>query len=365
MKKLFLLGIIVSSISSQAQVTNPAMLDTASSIHLGKISVGAYVDTYVGADINEYKSGNRPYFVSSARRKELNINLAYISLHYHSERVHLRVIPGFGTYMAANYAAEPPELRFIVEAVAGVCISKKKQIWIDAGIMGSPFTNESAISKDHLMYTRSLAAEYVPYYLSGVKLSLPLNKKLTLYLYGLNGWQKINLNQYGGAGATQLEFKINDKMLLNWNAYIGNERTSTTDDKRLRFFSDVYWIYNNKKFSATSCAYIGIQQYSDIADKVWWQANFIARYRFHQLFSLSGRMEYFNDPGKVMITPVTNVKGAGILSAGLSACFHIDEHALVRLEGRYFNATEKIYRNQNAEPINKSIMLVANITAWF
>ncbi len=365
MKKIILLGIIVSALSSKAQVINPAILDTASSIHLGKISIGAYVDTYFGADVNEYKSGNRPYFVSSARRKELNINLAYISLHYHSDRVHLRVIPGFGTYMSANYAAEPAGLRFLVEANAGVCLSKKKGIWFDAGIMGSPFTNESAISKDHLMYTRSLAAEYVPYYLSGVKLTLPLNKKLTLYLYGLNGWQKINLNQYGGAGATQLELKINDKMLINWNTYIGNERATATDTKRMRFFTDIFWVYNYKKFSVTSCAYLGQQWYYKNENKLWAQSNFIARYRFCDLFSLSGRVEYFYDPQKEMIVPVTNVKGGSIYSAGLSACFHIDEHALVRLEGRYFNATQKIYRNQNDEPINQSIMMVANITAWF
>ncbi|NJN00112.1 MAG: outer membrane beta-barrel protein, partial [Phormidesmis sp. RL_2_1] len=50
---------------------------------------------------------------------------------------------------------------------------KNKQIWLDAGVFGSPYTNESAISKDHLMYTRSFAPEYVPYYLAGVKLSVP------------------------------------------------------------------------------------------------------------------------------------------------------------------------------------------------
>lgn len=341
------------------------MLDTSASVRLGKFSLGAYVDAYFAADINEYKSGNRPYFVSSARRKEVNINLAFIDVRYNGERVRLRVTPGFGTYMAANYAAEPAELRFLVEANVGVCLSKKRGIWLDAGILGSPYTNESAVSKDHLMYSRSLSAEYVPYYLSGIKFTLPVSKKITVYLYGLNGWQKIRVGEYAGTAGTQLEIKLNDKMLLNWNTYIGNERTSSVDTKRMRYFSDVYWIYNHKKFSATSCAYIGLQNYADKSSNLWWQANFIARYRFHQIFSIAARTEYFSDPDQVMIVPVNNVGGAGIFSAGLSTCFYIDEHALVRLEGRYFNATEKIYNNQNSEAINQSIMLVANITAWF
>ncbi len=366
LKKVFLFGIILTVFNSTtAQVVNPAMLDTSASVHLGKITIGAYVDAYFGADVNEYKSGNRPYFVSSARRKEVNINLALIHLHYNGNRVRLHLAPGFGTYMAANYANEPAGLRNLVEANAGVCLSQKRGIWLDAGVLGSPYTNESAISKDHLMYSRSLSAEYVPYYLSGVKLTLPLNNKLTLYLYGLNGWQKIATEQYAGSGGTQLEYKINNNLLVNWNTYVGNERNNSVDTKRMRYFTDVYWIYNRNKFSATSCAYIGLQNYADKSSNIWWQANFIARYRFHQLFSLSARAEYFSDPDQVMIVPVNNVPGSSIFSGGLSACFHIDEHALVRFEGRYFNATEKIYNNQNSEAINQSIMLVANITAWF
>ncbi|MGE0635092.1 MAG: outer membrane beta-barrel protein [Bacteroidia bacterium] len=367
MKKLFLLGIILFSANVIAQVVNPAMLDTSASVRLGKFSLGAYVDAYFSADINEYKSGNRPYFVSSARRKEVNINLAFIDVRYNAERVRLHITPGFGTYMAANYAAEPAELRFLVEANAGVCLSKKHGIWLDAGILGSPYTNESAISKDHLMYSRSLSAEYVPYYLSGFKFTLPVSKKITLYLYGLNGWQKIRVGKESGALGTQLEFKLNDKMLLNWNTFLGNEQSTDDDPKRMRLFTDIYWVYNHKKFSATSCAYIGMQQYADRSKKIWWQTNFIARYRFVPQFSLSGRVELFSDPQQEMIIPnqLFSVYRGNIFSGGLCANIHIDEHALIRFEGRYFNASENIYRNQNSEAINQSIMVVANITAWF
>ncbi|MCG3167858.1 MAG: hypothetical protein POELPBGB_03657 [Bacteroidia bacterium] len=368
MKKLFLFGIILFTIPVSAQVVNPAMLDTSASVRLGKFSLGAYVDAYFSADINEYKSGNRPYFVSSARRKEFNINLAFIDVRYSGDRVRLHLTPGFGTYMAANYAAEPAELRYLVEANAGVCLSKSKGIWIDAGILGSPYTNESAVSKDHLMYSRSLSAEYVPYYLSGVKFTFPLSKKITLFLYGLNGWQKIRISKESGALGTQLEFKLNDRMLLNWNTFTGNEQSSDDDPRRIRLFTDIYWIYNYKKFSATSCAYIGMQQYANGSEKIWWQANFIARYRFVNLFSLAARLEIFSDPWQEMIIPSGNFSGVyngRISSVGLCANFHIDEHALIRFEGRYFNAGEKIYNTYNGSSTNQSISLFANLTAWF
>lgn len=368
MKKLFLFGIILFTFPASAQVVNPAMLDTSASVRLGKFSLGAYVDAYFSADINEYKSGNRPYFVSSARRKEFNINLAFMDVRYSGERVRLHITPAFGTYMTSNYAAEPAELRYLVEANAGVCLSKKKAIWLDAGILGSPYTNESAISKDHLMYSRSLAAEYVPYYLSGVKFTFPLTKKITLFLYGLNGWQKIKISNEGGAVGTQLEIKLNDKMLLNWNTYTGNEQSTDDDPRRLRLFTDIYWVYNHKKISATSCAYIGMQQYKNGSEKIWWQANFIARYRFVNLFSLAARTEIFNDPWQEMIIPPGNYYGVykgSIFSGGLCATFHVDEHALIRIEGRYFNASEKIYTTNSGIPTNQSLSLFANLTTWF
>ena len=42
-----------------------------------------------------------------------------------------------GTYMNANYAAEPGVLKNIYEANAGVKISNNKNIWVDAGILPS------------------------------------------------------------------------------------------------------------------------------------------------------------------------------------------------------------------------------------
>ncbi|MBK9192094.1 MAG: outer membrane beta-barrel protein [Crocinitomicaceae bacterium] len=160
-----------------AQVTNTATLDTTGGQQIGNTSIGAYLDAYFGYDFNEPAGKDVPLFVSSARHNEFNINLAFIDFRYNSENFRARVVPAFGTYMNSNYASEPGTLRNLLEANTGFRISKKKNIWIDAGILGSPYTNESAISKDHLMYTRSLAPEYVPYYLCGIKTSFPLGKK--------------------------------------------------------------------------------------------------------------------------------------------------------------------------------------------
>lgn len=111
------------------------------------------------------------------RNNELNVNLAFIDLRYRTDNFRARLIPGFGSYVNANYTNENGTLKNIIESSVGFKLFKNKNIWADVGILGSPYTNESAISKDHLMYTRSFAPEYVPYYLSGVKFTVPLYQK--------------------------------------------------------------------------------------------------------------------------------------------------------------------------------------------
>jgi hypothetical protein len=221
MKSLIIIfALSFSALIASAQVVNTATMDTIGFAYQGKITVEGYIDTYYAYNFNKPAGKNQPYFVSMARDREVNINLAYIDVKYSSSRLRARFVPGFGTYINANYAAEKGSLKNIVEGSIGIRLWPKKNIWVDAGVFGSPYTNESAISKDHLAYTRSLAAEYVPYYLTGVKLTIPLAAKVNAYLYLLNGWQQIQDQNDKLSVGTQLEYRPNEYLLLNWNTYI-------------------------------------------------------------------------------------------------------------------------------------------------
>ncbi|MBI3135172.1 MAG: porin [Bacteroidetes bacterium] len=355
--------------SLNAQVVNTATLDTTGGQQIGNTSIGAYLDLYYGYNTNQPAGANIPYFVTSSRHNEFSINLAYIDIRYQSENTRVRIVPGFGTYVNANYVNEPGSLKNLIEANAGIRLSKKKKIWLDVGILGSPYTNESAISKDHLMYTRSLAPEYVPYYLSGAKLSVPLNKKLNAFLYILNGWQQIQDNNNGNSVGTQLEYRPNEKHLFNWDTYVGDERSIYNPFNRVRYFTDIYWLYNaGKKWSFTSCIYVGRQDQKTNqnvrSSHYWWQANFIASYAFTSKFFLSGRLEYFADPDQ-MIIKVIGPKGFEGGSAGLNLNYRITEKSLFRLEGRHFFTTENQFVNHANTLTNQMSWLIGNITIWF
>ncbi len=365
MKKLSLLFFItLYSPLVWSQVINTATMDTTDFRFNGKVTLEGYLDTYYAYDFNKPPSGNRPYFVSMARHNEISINLAYIGIKYTSSRLRGRFVPGFGSYINANYANEPLTFKNIVEASAGVKLWNNKNIWMDVGVFGSPYTNESAISKDHLAYTRSFAPEYVPYYLSGVKLSFPLSPKLNGSFYLLNGWQQIqDVNQNKSIG-TQLEYRPTNWLLLNWNTYVGNEQSSNHTEFGTRYFTDLFFIYSKGKWSATGCYYIGLQERSNMKNGYWWQANIIGRYDITNKLSVTGRLEYLDDPDQVIITPITNASHFNSYSSSLGLNFKVAGNIYFRAEGRTFFSNKEVYE-RDGSPVKNSNLLTTNITLWF
>lgn len=368
-KQLLLFFVLFFTNLLLGQVTNTATIDTAGSVRIGNITVGGFIDTYYTYNFSNPNDKNIPYLSSAARHNEVNLNLAFLDLRYASKRIRCRFVAGYGTMMITNYANEPIPLKFLVETSIGVKPFKKYDMWIYGGILGSPFTNESFLSKDHLMYSRSLSAENVPYYLTGFKLVFPINDKLNFSLYGLNGWQNIDERNDGKAITTQLEYKPNDNLLFNWNVYIGDEKSDSFPELRTRYFSDIFMIYSKKNLDMTSSIYLGIQQKIDSLNNesfpIWYSANFIARYKFSKTLSLSGRVEYFRDQNNVLQTPATIGKDYHTLGTGLCFNVAIADNFLFRVEGRYFYGLEKIYFNRNGTETNHNGQVSASFAAWF
>jgi len=356
----FILLIIFSffTYNASSQVVNTGFNDTTNVAALGKWSINFYIDTYYGINFRGSNSKPIPYMVSMNQNRQFNINIGTVDIRFQSKNFRARFMPGVGSYMNANYANEKGIGRNIVEASAGILLSKKHNAWLDVGVLGSPYTNESAISKDQLIYTRSFGPEYAPYYLTGAKLSVPINKKINAYLYLISGWQKITIPSNGTAIGTQVEYRPNNKMLLNWNTYFGNEYSIDNPNYGNRYFTDLYLIYTvNKKLSLSSCLYAGIQErYNAANDKKsigWGQINFIGKYNISNSFSISGRIERFIDPQSIMILPTTGIKGFNTSSVALCTNYAINKHFLWRTEFRMFSSKNLVFEDQNGIIVNK------------
>jgi hypothetical protein len=356
MKTKFAALAFVAGFRAAAQIANPGFADSTTGVQIDKVHLSGYLDTYVG--LGPRTAGSMPYMVSSARIGEFNVNLAALDLRYQTDRVRARIMPGWGTYMDANYAPGDPRL---VEASAGFRLKTRREVWIDGGILGSPFTNESAISKDHLMYTRSLAAEYVPYYLSGVKLSYVASTRWNWYAYLVNGWQQVRDQVRGPALVLQSEFRPHTNTLVNGNLYLGREAT-TLGEVGLRSFGDLYVVRQiGSRWRTTADAYVGRQQTTEGAR--WWaQANLIAERRLSASWRGSGRMEYLHDPHNVVVTYGRGYPGFRSASSALGLSKHMD-HGLLRMESRLFYSANDSYPSRGLGKV--AAWGTASYTVWF
>src|SRR5688572_6938366 len=83
----------------------------------GRLTCSGYVEVYYQYDFNKPKNNNRPAFIySHNRHNEFNLNLGFFKLRYDDQKLRANFALAAGTYMNANYAAEPGILKNVYEA---------------------------------------------------------------------------------------------------------------------------------------------------------------------------------------------------------------------------------------------------------
>ncbi|GAB2516058.1 porin [Spirosoma aerophilum] len=321
------------------------------------VTLTGYIEAYYTHDFTAPKtSQERPGFLYNHKRnREVNVNLAYLKGAYVSERVRANLAIQVGTYAQYNYAAEQPLLRNVFEANAGVKLSKTKDLWLDAGIFTSHIGFESAISKDCWTLTRSILAENSPYYLSGARLTYnTANGKWTLLGSVVNGWQHIaRLPGYSGPSlGTQVQYRPNASLTLNWSTFIGSDRPDSL--KQTRFFNNFYAIINPTRTVSAMLGFdIGADRKPVGADGrrtgtgsyVWYSPVAIVRYSASDAIKLAGRVDYYDDKNGVIIATGTP-NGFRTLGYSLNVDYVVLPTALFRIEGKVYDSKDAIFESK-------------------
>ena len=272
------------------------------------VSFGGFVDSYYAYDFGRPPNFDRPFTTQAARHNEFNVNLAYFEAKVSGPRVRGRLALQAGTSVQSNYTGEPaigtvsgPDLsRFIQEAVAGYQIAPS--LWIDGGVFFSHIGEESFISRDNLTYTRSLSAEFTPYYESGVKLTWQATSKLSALVTVVNGWQNISENNQDKAVGTRFDYARSPSTTLSYYNFVGNEAASN----RLRVFNGVgFKSAMTSAFTLQGNFDYGNQQKTLTGSSSWWSTGLIGKLQMTPLVAVSGRVERYQDPDQVIITTGT------------------------------------------------------------
>ncbi|MCS6807507.1 MAG: porin [Bacteroidota bacterium] len=310
------------------------------------LTVSGFIDVYYAIAFAAPPANTRAYTTQPLYHNDVSINFALASLAYTTDCVRGRFAVHVGSYVEANYAAEPPAWRNIFEANAGYRL--QENLWIDAGIFTSHIGAESAISKDNWTYSRSIVAEYSPYYETGVKLTwTPTNAWLVSALV-LNGWQLIRETNSEKSFGTHIQWKPTPHILANWSTYLGNDQPDSSV-RQMRYFSNLYTqIWCNDKLSLLLLFDIGMQEHTlHAAVKQWLGGLILARYGINDSIACTVRCEYYSDPHGIIISTGTpnNFQTFG---ASVNIDITLTKHLLWRLEGRWFASRDPIYPTAHA-----------------
>ncbi len=335
---------------------------------INPLSFSGYLETYYLYDFGNPADHNRPGFVySHNRHNEVNINLGYIKAAYEKDNVRANLALMSGTYSNANLAAEPGVLKNIYEGNIGVKVSKKSNLWIDAGIFSSHIGFESAVSKDCWTLTRSILADNSPYYESGVKLSYTSpNEKWFISGLFLNGWQRIQRVDYNNTPAfgTQFTFKPNKKITLNSSSFVGNDKPDST--KQMRYFHNLYGIVKlNDKLAFTAGFDFGAEQNSKGSSdyNTWYSPVLILRLSPNSKNSFAARIEYYEDINGVIINTGTP-NGFKTMGYSLNYDHAISDNAMWRIEGKSYTSKDEIFLKDDA-PTNSNFSITTSLAVSF
>ena len=314
------------------------------------LTISGYAEAYYSLDASFPDNHERPYFLYSHKRhNEVNINLAYLKAAYLKDNVRGNLALMVGNYAQYNLAGEDQLARNIFEANAGFKISKKHNLWIDAGVMPSHIGFESAVGKDCWTLSRGLMAETSPYYETGVKLGFTSadEKWYAAGMY-LNGWQRISRPDFQNSPAfgTQVTYKPSGNFTANWSTYYGNELVPNTpgEEERWRFFNNFYTVWQaTEKFGVITGFDLGLQERGrNIDPALWYTPVIILRYSPSEKWNVALRGEYYADEDEVIVSTGTP-NGFQVLGGSLNVDYKPADNVVLRFEGRMFNSEDKIF----------------------
>lgn len=270
-----------------------------------QFSIAGTYDGY--AALSKKGMTHLPFMVSHAKLGAYDINLLEIELAYSKNQLKFQFSPAIGSYMQNNYAAEAPYRRFIYESYLQY---KKGKTELAYGTFSSPYTQETPRAVDQLSASRSLAAEYVPYYVSGLRWTQQWSPTFRSQLFLTNGWQRLAFSGVRPSLGMLLQWEFK-KWKWNWSHFYGDvspkgKLSPEVGLNRWRFFQEFNGSFQHNAWTFQSCVYAGLQSQNGTSLlKYWLQGNFQANHTLSTKFDFNARAEFFYDPHQIVFSTAT------------------------------------------------------------
>lgn len=310
-------------------------------------------DAYFSYDFTQPKVHQKANFLYNYKRnREINFNFLYFKTAYSFNRTRVNFALHTGNYVQYNYESEPVFFQFVNEASVGYKIAKKRNLWIDAGIMPSHIGFESAINSDCSTLTRSVLAENSPYFETGIKLSyITTSEKWTFNLLGINGWQRIasQSTAFSPSAGMQITYVPNKKWLFNYSNFMGEIKSLLPFNRTYHNFYTQF--KSDKNINITAGLDIGSDSRNNYHAN-WLAAVFIIQKNHTKNLKYAMRVEYLKDPNNTLIQFESEDKNRTILGCSANLDYWFRRNLVFRIEGKYFNTSSNVFNDSDKQQMS-------------
>lgn len=266
------------------------------------VEVTTFVDAYYGYSFNKVDQDQLRNF--DTKHDSMSVGLVEIALEKKvstTDRVGFRADIDFGPTADLVGAFEPNNQSDVFKRFQQgyVSLLAGSKLQIDAGKFVTPHGAEVIETKDNWNYSRSLLfALAIPYYHLGLRATLPVNDKVTLAGFAVNGWNNSTDNNRGKTFGLQALLKPTSTLSVAAAVMGGPEQADNTKDKRFLFDGTVSYTATPKLSLMANYDY-GSDTIAG-TDVTWQGVAVYAKYQATPIFALIPRFEYLDDDAAFM-----------------------------------------------------------------
>lgn len=336
------------------------------------LTLSGYVDAYYADQSGDRFSRFTEYLTLGPRDQTFSVNVAQIGLAYESERVRGNFVYHAGDMPAAIWSPSFPNIQ---QANAGINLGPGW--WLDAGFFLTHVGYESVLPKDNWLSSNAYLSFNEPFYQSGVRLSYEAPNDWYFELWALNGYNTFIETNRSKGGGVLVRYSPTPNTSLTYTNLVGNDNMVTRPGRTaFGVFNNFYWTQTwSDAFQTVLNVDYAFQNDADL-DEPGTAANlfggyFAGRYALDDRWSLTGRLETYQDPngfvsGLVRSAIPEQSTGLQVSAATLGGEYRPVSNAYVRAETRLaVQSEDQALFTQNSERVDSRLEILLTVGVYF
>jgi len=321
------------------------------------IDITGFVDVYYEYDFNKVDPGFRAFDVQHNAFSLSLAELAFSKGVTPESRVGFRIDLDFGKTadIVASFEPEGADgkeiYKHIQQAYASLLTGDVQ--W-DVGKFVTPHGAEVIESQDNWNYTRSMLFTLaIPFYHLGIRATAPVNDKLSLAGFVVNGWNNSS-EIFGDVPCLGIQATMKPSSELTWLAnYMFGQEAPDADTRHL--FDTTVILAAREKLSLMANIDYGAE-----GDVSWWGIGGYAKYQMKDDWALVGRVEYLDDTDGGFMTLGTTAQSVTVTSD-----HEVAENLRLRLEYRTDLADEPVFPTDGGTSKDSQTTLAFGLVVTF